>query len=507
MLISVRTAAASAPRTDSTTWTNAIAPEAWIVAAITGIAAILRFATITSQSYWVDEATTAHYMHLSFGALLHQVRVNETTPPLYYVIAWLWAKVFGAGEAGLRSLSALLGTALIPITYLCGRELVSRWAGIVAAGLAAVSPFMIWYSQEARSYMLFAALSGLSLLFFARARRDPATRNIVLWAVFSALAVMTHFFAAFLVAPEALWLLFALRNRTTLLAAGAVAAVQAALVPLAASDTSHPLGWITRFPLSVRIEQIPVNLGFASLYQSSLVTKGLWGAGILAAVVLGLLWFGAERHERRGAAIAAGLAAVVILVPLVLAEAGSDYLVPRNFTPAWIPLAVLIGAACTASRTLPVGAALAALLLGAFVWADVRIGQDSTYQRPDWRGVAAALGSSAGPRAIVAYDGLFAAEPLAIYLKGVPWTQPSHTPVAVDEVDVVGSVWQTPANPLPSGTRLLGTKAVEGFRVARFAVTPPWQSTLSAIGARAGSLLPPTPALPGVLIQRGTASG
>ena len=42
--------------------------------------------------------------------MLHSVRVDETTPPLYFVVAWLWAKLFGAGEIGLRSLSAALGT-------------------------------------------------------------------------------------------------------------------------------------------------------------------------------------------------------------------------------------------------------------------------------------------------------------------------------------------------------------------------------------------------------------
>src|SRR5947209_19458868 len=121
-------------------------------------------------------------MTLSFGALLHQVRVNETTPPLYFVIAWVWTKLFGSGEVGLRSLSAFLGIAVIPVTYLCGKELVSRAAGLVAAAFAAFSPFMIWYSQEARSYMLFGLLSGASLLLCARAWREPSQRNLFLWA-------------------------------------------------------------------------------------------------------------------------------------------------------------------------------------------------------------------------------------------------------------------------------------------------------------------------------------
>ena len=165
-------------------------------------------------------------------------------------MAWLWSKVFGTSEAGLRSLSALLGTLAIPITYLCGRELVSRAAGVVAAALAALSPFMIWYSQEARSYMLFTVLCGLSFWFFARSLRDPSHRNLAWWAVCSAGAVLTHFFAGFLVAPEGLWLVLALRRRSALIAAVAVAAVQLAILPLAVGDTSHPLEWIKAFPLS-----------------------------------------------------------------------------------------------------------------------------------------------------------------------------------------------------------------------------------------------------------------
>ena len=127
---------------------------------MTILAAVLRFATITDQSYWLDESQAAHELHLSFGAMLGAWNANEWNPPLYFVLAWPWAKLFGTGEAGLRSFSALIGVAVVPITYLCGRELVSRRAGLVAAAFAAVNPFMIWYSQEAREYMLLVALSG-----------------------------------------------------------------------------------------------------------------------------------------------------------------------------------------------------------------------------------------------------------------------------------------------------------------------------------------------------------
>ena len=164
---------------------------------------------------------------------------------------------------------------------------------------------------------------------------------------------------------------------------------------------------------------------------------------------------------------------------------------------------MLLGAACTVPRARPAGYALAVVLLAAFVYANVRIGNDAQYQRPDWRGVASALGRATGPRAVVAYDSGFANQPLAIYLRGVPWTQPQDKPVSVDEVDVVGSFYQAPPSPLPAGTRLLSNRTVKGgFRVVRFAVAPTWTGTPAAIGTRASALLGPgAPAAPGVQLQ------
>ncbi len=504
MLTPIRTAEASVAAVEPKTTAMRISPEVWVLAVLVVAGAILRFSTLTGQSYWADEATTVHELHMSLGGLLHAVRVNETTPPLYFVLAWLWAKIFGTGEAGLRSFSALLGTAVIPVAYLCGRRLISRWAGVAAAAFAAFSPFMIWYSQEARSYILLGLLCGLSFLFFVRAWQEPSTRNIAWWAVFSALAVTTHFFAGFLIAPEGLLLLlWGPHRRRVLLAGAAVAAVQLAMLPLAVGDTNrHLLNWIaTRSPLSVRIEQIPVSLGLGTLYQSSLVTWGLWGAGALVAVVVVLMIVGGTPQQQRGAAVAGGLAACVIVLPLLIAELGGDYVIPRNFMPAWIPLAVVVGGACTVPRARAAGAALAVVVLGGFIWAQARIDQNPQYQRPNWRGVAAALGRPAGPRAIVLYSSGFATQALQIYLPGIPWDPPAPRPVSVNEVDVVGSIFQTTAHPLPSGVTLLARRTLDEFVVERFLINPAWRLPPAAIGQRGSQLVGPGPPGPAVLVQ------
>src|SRR4051794_38069858 len=180
----------------------------WIVAGLTVLAAALRFATLGVQSYHHDEiVTTSRILRGDFWQAMDAVGFSESAPPLYYALAWLWTQVTGTGELGLRSVSALAGVATVPVAYLLGVELSKRRAGVVAAALVAVNPMLVWYSQEARAYSLFALLTALSLLFFVRALDRGGRRDSLAWGIASALALATHYFAAFPIAAEALWLL------------------------------------------------------------------------------------------------------------------------------------------------------------------------------------------------------------------------------------------------------------------------------------------------------------
>src|SRR4051794_7559582 len=197
-----------------------------LLAGITVAGALLRFLTLDVQSYWLDEVATVNILHKGFGDMISAVGSGESTPPAYYVVAWLWAKLFGTGEVGLRSLSAVFGTLTIPLAFVLGRELVGRRSGLIAAALCAFNPLLIWYSQEARSYALMILLTGLSLLAFLRALEDGAPRRYVIWALLSVVAVATHYYAGFLVGAEALWLVWGSPGRRrAVLASGAVAVV------------------------------------------------------------------------------------------------------------------------------------------------------------------------------------------------------------------------------------------------------------------------------------------
>ncbi len=140
--------------------------------------------------------------------------------------------------------------------------------------------------------MLLAALCGASLLYFARAWHDPSrTATSSGWAVFSALALLTHSFAVFLVAPEALWLLYVIRTRVSRdrrrrgrgrAGAAPAAAVHARheqparLHQLDAAEQADPAG-------AGRLRR------WGRCIESPLVRYGLLGAAVLAAAVIVLL--------------------------------------------------------------------------------------------------------------------------------------------------------------------------------------------------------------------------
>ncbi len=80
------------------------------------VAAVIRFLVIDTQSYWADEALTAYEARLPFGSMLNVVLHVETTPPLYFVLIWVWGHVFGTGAVALRAVSTLAGIAVVPIS-------------------------------------------------------------------------------------------------------------------------------------------------------------------------------------------------------------------------------------------------------------------------------------------------------------------------------------------------------------------------------------------------------
>lgn len=147
------------------------------------LAAVVRFYHLSGQSLWADEGNSAALAQRSFIEIAGRTAF-DIHPPLYYWLLKIWVAIFGPSEIGLRSLSVVLGVATVYLIGVLGTRLFSGRVGRLAAFIAALSPLQVYYSQEARMYMLLAFLSTLTVLLAVHLwqnRDRPVARSQ--WAV------------------------------------------------------------------------------------------------------------------------------------------------------------------------------------------------------------------------------------------------------------------------------------------------------------------------------------
>ena len=482
-------------------------PSWWPLAALTLLAAVLRLSTLDLQSFWYDEAfTPVHVLHPSLWATLRAVSHTENSPPLWYLLAWADSRVLGTGEIALRLPSALAGVATVPLAWGIGRELADRRAAIVCAAIVAVNPLLIWYSQEARAYGLFVFTSALATLYFLRALREPSARQMALFALSAALALLSHYFALFLLVPMAVWLLAEPSTRRAALPAlAAIGAVGIALLPLISAQGGHGTQWIGRWALSSRLQAIPQY--FLAGYMGSPLGHGielLVALPILAALAWGAMHAlegaragheDSEARWRRGAWIALSLAAAGVLTPIVLAVFGADYLAPRNLVAAMIPVSVLIALISTWPRTGSVGLALAGLVALAFLAISLDTERSPRLQRGNWRDVAHAIPAGGSERAITTVE--LGAAPLEYYIPRLRNLKRGST-VRVREIVETGyAPLRTGAGEPPApGFHLLARRNIDGLIVYRFASSAPRNVSEAELRAHVITLAHPEVLIP-----------
>jgi mannosyltransferase len=457
-------------------------PQWWPLAALLILAAALRFSTLGLQSFWYDEAfTPVHVLHASLGATLHGVVHTENTPPLWYVLIWAWSRIFGTGAVALRFPSAVFGVATVAVAWAIGRELTGRRAtAIAAAAFVAVNPLFVWYSQEARAYGLFVLTSALAMLCFLRARQEPTPGRLAAFAATASLALLSHYFAAFLLAPMIVILLLhdGLRRRATLLACAVPILAGLALLPLAVAQGGHGAQWIGEWALTSRLQAIPQY--YLTGYMGAPLGHGielLVALPILAGLGYGL-WSVLERREERAALIMLVVAACGVLFPIVLIAFGADYLAPRNLVAAMIPLTALIAVVVVARRAGRTGAVLATLIVLGALAITIDVNLSPRLQRGDWRGVAKVLrgapagGAPSGDLVITTVE--LGAAPLEYYLPPLENLAAGRS-VTVSEIDETGyaPLKSGAGSPPAPGFHLLSRDDVHGLIVYRFVSPTP----------------------------------
>jgi len=144
----------------------------WIVGA-TAVALALRLVGLGEWSVWVDEAHTWRDATMPFDEFAQSGRARY--PVAFLLLRWFVEGVGGAiSEGWLRLPFAVVGIVTVPLLAIVARPLVGVGAAVMSAWLLAVHPWHIFWSQNARAYVLvaFFAVACLGLAWTAWNRRS-----------------------------------------------------------------------------------------------------------------------------------------------------------------------------------------------------------------------------------------------------------------------------------------------------------------------------------------------
>jgi 4-amino-4-deoxy-L-arabinose transferase-like glycosyltransferase len=349
--------------------------DAIAVLACTLLAAALRLYRLDALGISYDETFTIAHAAGALPALLQTLLGDVVHPPLHYVLVHAWIGLTGVGAVEARLVSVIAGVLSIPALYLLARRFTSIAVSTTAALLLATSQMAVYFSQEARPYMLAQLLSLAAAGSLLSLVEGPSPLRIILFAVASLTLMATHYHGIATLAALAVYILIFRRTCPPLalrgmVIAGAIviAAYSPWLIALSSSDAARAR--VGGGALASTVERPDLTAPVMALNRFN---NGKLGSmereSAVGTVVIGLIIFTApimlalfRRHEhignptqaashRRGLVLGCLMATTPVLLAILLGTFGAVFNY-RHFSFA-VPgyyLAVAIGWRVTAER-------------------------------------------------------------------------------------------------------------------------------------------------------------
>ena len=417
----------------------------WIVVgALMIFACALSLLLFAHQSLRLDEAQSLWQSSRSPVDILTIVG-QDVHVPLYHELLHFWRLYAGDSVAWARGFSLLWFVLSIPALYLLGQYAYNRSAGLLAATLLAVSPFMNWYGAEVRMYTLFMFLAIINQYAFLRLwKGGTQTRDGTehAWAVYmltAILGVFTHYFFFLILLSQAV--LYLLRQtlfprgslKKFIVAAGVIAAI---LVPwlLWVALQGQIFNQAPALPRPTTVDLFNALSQFVFGFQDdhlNTVILSLWPLSLMFG------FFALRHSERMSPQTEYLLLSVVLpiiavfLISLALPLFVSRYLI---FT---VPSVYLLITSLVSTYPERAGKWARAGLVGAMaVMLLIEISNPSTPVKEDYRAAALYLNENSNSQDIIALSAPFTIYPIEYYYRGpsalstLPlWDSYAHGPI------------------------------------------------------------------------------
>lgn len=377
------------------------------LAAITFLAATLRFYKLGEWSFWIDEIYTinhsqAHYS--SVALMLRNIPPHTNWIPVSLLLTSGVISKLGISEWSVRLAPAMIGTVSIPILYLPIKKMFGSVVALISALLLAVSPWHILWSQNGRFYVALMLFYTLALLAFYFGLEYKRPAYLILGMPLFYLALSERMLAGFAVPVIAVYLIAALVFRFSPPAGLNPPNVLILLIPvftglaievhsLVSTGSSRFLGDADAF------------IGYAIDSPVRILILIVFSIGV-PVVVLGAFaggWLALQR-SRAGLFM---LVSAMLPIALLIGISPWAFVVERYALitlPAWLILTAV--AIEQLAKWLPrqgrwLGAAVLVLLLADAAASHLMYYQLNNGNRPDWRGAFAYVAAHKAPGDLV----------------------------------------------------------------------------------------------------------
>ena len=174
------------------------------------LAFALRLHALGNQSMWWDELKTIERTTYTLAALLDDFISTRDQLPAYYLLMRGWI-LLGNNAFVVRLFSVLWGVLGVTAVFQLGRQMGSTKVGLTAAFLLAISPFHIYYSQEARMYTQLVTLLILAHVGLVAVLQGGGKWYWLLYFLAMATAVYTHYFTFLILFAHTIFFILHLR--------------------------------------------------------------------------------------------------------------------------------------------------------------------------------------------------------------------------------------------------------------------------------------------------------
>jgi hypothetical protein len=168
---------------------------------------ILRVYRLTYYDFWFDETITFFKVFYK-PAEISNIYLWDKHPFLYFSVLKQWSNLFGSSDFSLRFFSVIFGVISIWLVYKLARLFWDKSTALLAAIFICLSPFHLWYSQEARLFTFSLFLNLSSAYFFIKIIKRNNYINWLCYLFSSLAAIFTSYFSFLLILAQAVVVFF-----------------------------------------------------------------------------------------------------------------------------------------------------------------------------------------------------------------------------------------------------------------------------------------------------------